>query len=107
VSNNEVQSVEEQIEALRCQLENEYKTEEKRLLEEKQKAYERLDEMEKQTIQEIENEWQNKEARVKQQTIDYEKEIRQDLSSLMNDISKSIKIKSLVEEAVALVLNKK
>lgn len=107
MSNNEVQSVEEQIEALRRQLENEYKTEEKRLLEEKQKAYDRLDEMEKQTIQEIENEWQNKEAQVKQQTVDYEKQIRQDLSSLMNDISKSIKIKSLVEEAVALVLNKK
>ncbi|ADE57117.1 hypothetical protein [Aminobacterium colombiense] len=110
MNNFEVQSVEKQIDEFRLKLEEEYEHEEQNLLEQKKRALARLEEMEKATIQQVEDEWKDREVKVAFQTEEYEKELRSVLSQLIEKVNSSIGLGNLIDEginAVAVVERKK
>ncbi len=110
VEGNKLIGVEKQIDEFRLKLEEEYEHEEQNLLEQKKRALARLEEMEKATIQQVEDEWKDREVKVAFQTEEYEKELRSVLSQLIEKVNSSIGLGNLIDEginAVAVVERKK
>ncbi|WP_024822218.1 hypothetical protein [Aminobacterium mobile] len=99
-NNTPLDFVEKTIETYRQKLEEELENEKKRLLKEKGEAFNRLNLMEKNSIEKVEQEWYEKELAIKMRVSEREKQLHSQLNEVMKTLKTSGRVARIVEEIV-------